>query len=140
MKWTIDNGSMPYYIRVETDGDASSESIVAMWDELIQSDSWSPGLTVLIDNRKLKQLKDGEAITNACIDYFAENKDRIGKACISTVSDHPENFKFARQFQYGTRLKGSDVVLQLFTSESQALRWLDHYSKLQPDEFHTVSA
>lgn len=140
MKWNIDTSSMPSYLRVETNGEPTPESFAGMWDEILQSDFWRPGFTVLIDNRKLKPLKDADALTTASIDYFAQNAARIGKACISVVSSQPENFKYARQFQYGTRLQGCDAVLQVFGTESQAVEWLDHFSIIRNNQNHSVAA
>lgn len=130
MKWKIDTSSMPSYLRVKTSGEASPEDFAAMWDDILSSDYWRPGLPVLMDNQNLDPLKDADAFTTAAADYFAANSDRLGKTCISTISSGPENFKYARQFQYGTRLRGSDVVLQVFNSESDAVRWQDHFAGL----------
>jgi hypothetical protein len=140
MDWKIDSSSMPSYLRIETDGAASSESFAAMWGEILASDLWRPGLTVLIDNRKLSAIKDADGFTMAAIDYFAKNTALIGKACISVVSSRPENFKYARQFQYGIRLNGSDAVIQVFSTEKQAVEWLDHYSGLRHSEINRVTA
>ena len=111
-----------------------------MWDEILESDFWRPGLTVLMDNRKLKPLKDADAFTHAGIEYFTKNAARIGRTCISTISAQPENFKYARQFQYGIRLRGSDVALQLFATETQAVEWLNHYSSLHSKENQTATS
>jgi hypothetical protein len=140
MKWNIDSSSMPSYLHVETDGEPTSESFAAMWDEILQSDFWHPGFTVLIDNRKLKPFKDADAVTTSSIDYFAKNNARIGKACISVVSSRPENFKYARQFQYGTRLHGCDAVLQVFGTETQAVEWLNHFSLIRSKQDDRVAA
>src|SRR6476469_10574283 len=114
MKWTVDSSPMPAYVRVEASGEATPEGFAAMWDDILASDFWCPGLTVLMDKRKLDPLKDPEALTMANIEYFARNAARFGHTCISAVSSYPENFKYARQFQYGIRLRGCDVVVQLF--------------------------
>ena len=134
MKWTIDTGSMPSYLRVETFGEPSVEGLVAMWDEIINSDFWTPGTTVLMDNRKRHPFKDPDAITRAGIEYFVQNADKIGNSCISTICSFPEHYKYARQFQYGIRLRGSDVVIQVFGTESRALEWLRHFSHLHVPE------
>jgi hypothetical protein len=139
MEWKIDGSSMPFYIRVETSGKASPERFAEMWDEVLASEHWRPGQTVLVDNRKLEPLKDADRFTEAGIEYFAKNAARFGKACIATISVFPENFKYARQFQYGTRLRGCDVVLQVFGSEKQAVDWLDHYGKLHSEENKTAA-
>ena len=130
MDWTIDEGRMPSYIHVETSGEATAQDLAAMWDEILSSKSWRPGQTVLLDNRKLAPIKDPDPFTMAGIDYFTRNAARVGKACISTISSEHDSFKYVRQFQHGIRLKGSDVVLQLFNSETQAVNWLNHYSSV----------
>jgi hypothetical protein len=134
MDWTIDKRSMPAYVRVETTGEASTKSLAAMCDEILESDFWRPGLMVLVDIQKLKPLKNADAITMAGIKYFAKRAALVGKACISTISSHPEYFKYARQFQYGVRLNGCDVVLQLFGTQTQAVAWLDYYWSLHSKE------
>ena len=131
MKWTIDKSRLPSFVRVNTNGDAKLDDLRNMWSELIQSDFWQPGFPVLIDNRKLKQSKDPGEFTSGAIDFFAENKDRVGPSCIAALGAQPVNFTFARQFQYGIRLKGSDAVLQIFGTEAQALDWLEHYCQLR---------
>src|SRR5512142_2676387 len=130
MEWKIDRSSMPSFVRIETSGEACPESFAEMWNEVLAGEFWRPGSTVLIDNRKLKPLKNADAFTTAAIEYFVDNRERIGKACISSISSFPYHFKYARQFQYGIRLRGSDVVLQLFGTETQAVEWLDHYCHL----------
>lgn len=125
---------MPAYVRVETAGDASPKSFTAMWDEILDSDFWRPGLMVLMDIQNLKPLKNADAITMAGIEYFAKRATLLGKTCISAIGSHPEYFKYARQFQYGTRLRGCDIVLQLFGTETQAVAWLNYYCNLQSKE------
>ena len=134
MEWIIDSGSMPLYLRVETNGEASEEDFAAMWDAILGSESWRPGLPVLMDNRKLEPIKDPGPFTMSGIEYFAINASLVGKACIATISLRPENLKYSRQFQYGTRLRGSDVVLQIFGSETQAVDWLTHYGSIRDKE------
>ena len=140
MDWKIDIDSMPSYVRVETNGEASPNSFAEMWDEILKSEFWYAGLSVLMDNRKLKPLKDADALTTAAIEYFAKNSERIGKVCIATLTAQPENFKYARQFQYGIRLRGSGVALQIFSSEKQCVEWLDHYSEIRSKENHSATA
>lgn len=130
MKWTIDLGNLPDYVRVETGGNPSTADFVSMWDEILGGVYWHPGFTVLMDNRRLEVLVNSDAFTRAAVDYFAKNNDRLGNACIAVLTINPETFKYARQFQYGIRFKGSDVVLQLFKSEMQARDWLRHFCKL----------
>jgi hypothetical protein len=140
MKWTIDKSRLPDFVRVETSGPPDLDDLMTMWDEIVESDFWQPGFTVLLDNRKLKEAKDPSRYVSAAIEYFAENKDRLGTACIAALGVKSVSFQHARRFQYGIRLKGSDVVLQMFDSESQALAWIDHFCKLRGDKGETPAS
>ena len=131
MNWKIDKSRLPSYVRVETGGEPLLSDFMDLWQELIDNDFWQPDFTVLIDNRKLGPIKEPDKFTMGAIEFFAANKDLVGKACITVISVEPENFKYSRQFQYGISLKGSDAVLQIFGTETQALDWLEHYCKLR---------
>jgi hypothetical protein len=140
MKWTIDKSHLPSFVRVETDGKPVLNDLMDLWQELIESDFWQPDFTVLIDNRSLGPISEPDKFTMGAIEFFAANKDQVGKACIATISAEPNNFKYARQFQYGIRLKGSDAVLQIFGTETQALDWLEHYCKMKNEKGWAVAA
>jgi hypothetical protein len=140
MNWTIDSGPMPSHIRIETSGEASIESFAAMWDDILASPHWRADLTVLMDNRNLHGFRDPDQFTTAAIEYFAKNALRLGRSCIASISTEPTNFKYARQFQYGIRLHGSNVVLQVFGSETQAVEWLNHYASLRGNDDPKVVA
>jgi hypothetical protein len=129
MKWMIDKSRLPSFVRVVTSGEPTLHHLKAMWQEIIESDFWYPGLTVLVDNRILKPLKDPDSFTTGAIEFFTANKAILGKACIAVISNQPDNFKYARRFQYGIRLGGSDAVLQLFGTETQALAWLNYFHR-----------
>ena len=140
MKWTIDKSRLPSFVRVETSDEPELIDLMDMWQELIDSDYWRPGFTVLVDNRKLRPISDPDKFTRGAIEFFAANKDLVGKACIAAISSEPSTFKYARQFQYGIRLKGSDAVLQIFNSESNALDWLEHYCKVGDKKTDSVTS
>ena len=140
MIWTIDKSRLPSYVRVETGGEPLLSDFMDLWQELIDNDFWQPDFTVLIDNRKLGPIKEPDKFTMGAIEFFAANKDLVGKACITVISVEPENFKYSRQFQYGISLKGSDSVIQIFGTETQALDWLEHYCKLRDDELGNAKA
>ena len=101
MKWMIDKSRLPGFVRVETSGKPDLGELISMWDDIVESDFWEPGLTLLIDNRKLMQIPEPEKFTEATIEFFAENKETIGHACIAALSSQRDSFKYARQFQYG---------------------------------------
>jgi hypothetical protein len=134
MKWTIDKSRLPAFVRVETSGKPDLDGLISMWDDIVDSAFWEPGLTILIDDRKLTQIPEPDKFTEATIDFFAENKETIAHACIAALSSQRDSFKYARQFQYGIRLRGSEAVIQLFISETQALQWLDHFCKVRDDQ------
>jgi hypothetical protein len=134
MKWTVDQSHLPAFVSVETSGDPEPKDFVSMWREILSSEFWRPGIPVLVDNQKLKPMKDPDAFTTDAIDFFSDNVESFGATCVAAVSSLPDNFKYARQFQYGIRLKGSDVVLQIFGSRTQAVEWLDHYSQVRQRE------
>jgi hypothetical protein len=140
MKWTIDKSSLPSYVRIETSGEPQLSDLMSMWLEIIESDFWKPDFTVLLDNRKLTPINEPDSFTRGAVEFFAANRDIIGKACIAVLSNEPNNFKYARQFQYGIRLKGSDAVLQIFNNETQALNWLEHYCKARETKDWAVAA
>jgi hypothetical protein len=140
MNWKIDTRSMPAYLSVETTGEASPKSLAAMWDEILESNFWRPGLMVLMNIQKLKPIRNPDALTVAGIEYFAKKADRVGKTHISTITSHPEYFKYARQFQYGIRLHGCDVIIQLFGTETHAVEWLNYYCELPVTQSETVLA
>ena len=98
------------------------------------------GFTVLLDNRRLKEAKDPNGYVAGAIDFFSENKELIGPACIAAVGTNSVSFQHARRFQYGIRLQGSDAVLQIFNSEPQAVQWLDHFCRLRDGKQDTIKA
>jgi len=140
MKWTIDKSRLPAFVRVDTSGEAGVSDLKTMWQEIIEGDFWEPGFPILVDNRNLKEIKDPDKFTRAAIDFFAGNTQRVGASCIAVLSSQPDNYKYARQFQYGIRLKGSDAVLQIFSSETQALDWLEHFCQIRDEVSQTADA
>jgi hypothetical protein len=140
MKWTIDTSRLPSFVRVNTGGEPSADDFMAMWAGVIQSEFWVPNLPILIDNRNLKEINEPDKFTRAAIEFFAEKAKLVGRSCIAVISVQPDNFKYARQFQYGIRLKGADAVIQLFNSEQQALAWLEHFCQVREANGETVAA
>ena len=140
MKWTIDKGSLPFFVRIDTRGEPTVRDLAAMWSEVIESDFWKPGFTALLDNRKLNVARDPNEFVSGAIAFFSENKERIGPACIASVGVNPVSFQHARRFQHGIRFKGSDAVLQIFNTEPQAVQWLDHFCKTGKNSYHNEKA
>ena len=131
MNWALDTAAMPAYLRVDCSGVPTIADFEAMWDEILSRDDWAPGIGVLVDNRSLEHNPDPDGCTIGAIDYFSRQSKRIGDSCIALISDAPQNFKYSRQFQYGIRLRGSNVTLQTFNSDAQAVQWVENYCNLR---------
>ena len=131
MNWALDTAAMPAYLRVDCSGVPTIADFEAMWDEILSRDDWTPGLGVVVDNRSLEPNSDPDACTIGAIEYFSRQRTRIGDSCIALVSNASQNFKYARQFQYGIRLRGSNATLQIFNSDTQAAQWVESYCNLR---------
>jgi hypothetical protein len=140
MEWTIDKSRLPSFIRVETRGEPQLKDLMDMWQEILESDFWKPGLNVLVDNRKLGQIKERDRFTLGAIEFFAAHRKILGTACIAAIRNEPTNDKYVRLFQYGVTLKGSDAVLEIFSSETEAITWLEHYCKAGETKDWAVAA
>ena len=127
MKWRIDSTSLPSYLRVSTEGDVSAQDFTSMWNEILKYESWSPGTSVIFDNRGLRpvpQNGSGVDMTSIATDYFESRADDIGAARIAVLMKVRENYRYARQFQIGVELRRVPVRLQMFFDEREALAWL----------------
>jgi hypothetical protein len=134
MNWTLDSAAMPAYLRVTCQGKPAIIDLESMWTDVLSYADWTPGLPVLVDVRSLDFHKDPDACTMAAIDFFAKHKIQIGDSCIALLSAGSQSFKYARQFQYGIRLRGSNVTLQIFNSDSQAIQWIENYCSLRSQQ------
>lgn len=127
MIWTIDNSTLPNFIRVENEGDVTFEGFSSMWDAILQSAFWRPGTPVLFDNRKINKVPSdgsGSRLTDASMRYFSSRAEEIGQSRIAILSAGDSNYRYTRQFQYGIRTRDVPVNLQVFFAEKDALAWL----------------
>jgi len=131
MEWTIDKSSLPKYVRVNASGEPSIDGLLDMWSEVISSEFWRPGFALLLDNRELGQCKDPTALTLSILEFFADNRERFGKACIVSLAVRAIDETHVRMFEYGIKLNGSDVETQVINSETEAKEWLENYCKLR---------
>jgi hypothetical protein len=73
VNWEIDYSPLPVYIRVATAGTVSFEDHKALWDKLLASEHWSPGIGVLMDSAAIPPTGvKGYRITQAAAKYFVE--------------------------------------------------------------------
>jgi hypothetical protein len=133
MQWAFDKAHLPSYIRIKRSGKVTLGEYTAMWDEILESAFWRPGLPVLFDTREVEPIEDGEELAIGAIEYFEENMGRIGMCCIASISIDRDHYIYARQFQHGIRLFGSDVTMLIFNDEATAVEWMERYSHvIQP--------
>jgi hypothetical protein len=129
MKWTFDHSLLPSYVKVSVEGQASVDSARKLLDQLTGSDFWHPGMSVLFDISGLAPMgTDKNAILQDLIRYFVEHRQIIGKGCIATVRPDPDAYNNIRQFEYGIRLRGSEVVVRNFMDASNAAEWLTNHA------------
>jgi hypothetical protein len=127
MNWEIDFSPLPVYIRVTTAGTVSLGEHKKMWDEIVSSENWTPGTSVLMKSRALPPFGvEGYRITQDAARYFVERNADLDKTCIAVVREDPQNYYHSRQFQYAIRLRGSSVTVRNFTDENSAAAWLEN--------------
>jgi hypothetical protein len=144
MDWTIDYSPLPVYIRVATSGVATVEDTRAMWDELLASENWSTGTSVLLNSSEVRPAgTEGYHITQEMARYFIERVAEIGESCIAFVRADRDVFSYTSQLQYAIRMRGSSVIIRSFGKEQAAIDWLqtiyredgkksDHDSSVEP--------
>ena len=129
MKWTFDRSQLPSYVKVSVEGQASVDGARALLDQLIESEFWHPGMSVLVDISGLSAIgTDKHAILQDLIRYFVEHQKIIGKSCVATVRPSPDAYNNIRQFEYGIRLRGSEVVVRNFMNVHNAAEWLTNHA------------
>ena len=129
MKWTFDHSQLPVYLRVIVEGKVSVDDARALMDELVNSQQWHPGMSILVDISELPPTSDNwQVIVRELIRYFVERRHDIGKSCIATVRPHAEAYNYIRQFEYGIRLRGSEAVVRNFVNADHAAEWLMNHA------------
>lgn len=129
MKWTFDHSHLPVYVRVIIEGSVSIVDAYALMDELLDSERWHPGMSILVDlNNVLPASDNWHLIIKDLIGYFIDRRNIIGKCCIATVRPHAEAYNYIRQFEYGIRLRGSEVVVRNFINSDHASEWLMNHA------------
>ena len=125
MKWNIDHSNLPVYVRVTVEGQPAVEDNRAMWDEILASEHWKPGTSILYDNSRLDALgTTATRITEESVRYFIEREAEIGPTCIAVYRGTRDIPTYSRQFQYAIRLRGSSVIIRNFADEDAAVEWL----------------
>ena len=127
MKWNIDPSPLPSYIRVDTEGTAVTSEVAEMWDDLLASEYWRPGLSTLFDNRRLQTFSrtgPGVEMTQDASEYFERRAADIGSSRIAFLTTAHENYPLVRQFQISLSTRRMAATIQIFYDESDAIDWL----------------
>jgi len=126
MDWKIDYSPLPIFIRVVTGGTATAEDNKAMWDEILASEHWAPGTSVLLENAAARPTgTDGYHINQEMTRYFAERVDEIGNGCLAIMQADRDIYNYVSQFQYAIRMRGSSVIIRSFSDAPTASQWLE---------------
>jgi hypothetical protein len=125
MTWTIDDSSMPMYLRATIEGAPTIEDYLALWNAIVAHDDWRPGMSVLVDATRREPFgSQALTIVDELAKFFAQNSSKLGRSCIASFVSEIESYKFSRVFEYSAHLRGSSVVLRTFPDEESAMRWL----------------
>jgi hypothetical protein len=125
MDWSIDYSPLPVYVRVATSGVATVEDTKAMWNELLASENWSGGTSVLLESTEIRPAgTEGYHLTQEMARYFIERMAEIGESCVAFVRADRDVFNYISQLQYAIRMRGSSVIIRSFGNEQAAVEWL----------------
>jgi len=125
MDWSIDYSTLPVYVRVATSGVTTVEDTKAMWNELLASEDWSRGMSILLESTEVRPAgTEGYHLTQEMARYFIERMAEIGESCIAFVRADRDIFNYTSQLQYAIRMRGSSVIIRSFGNEQAAIDWL----------------
>ena len=85
MDTTIDDHTLPEFLRVTNTGPVESGDFARMWETILALEYWQPGNNVLFDNRKLQVVEQGYELTTDAAKYFVSKIDSIGNGKIAVL-------------------------------------------------------
>lgn len=130
MRWTFDASHLPSYLRITSEGEVTPDLYKQMWNEILSSDSWRPGMSVIVDGRDFEPVAPEHirGMTTELANFFADRADDIGTSHIARLVN-PENFQSTRRFQYALMTRDLPMTFQIFVNESDAILWLEYFEK-----------
>jgi len=135
MNWTIDDTSLPGFLRLEVEGTPTREDYVSAWQTVIRHRGWKPGTSVLIDASKRDPLgSQAPIIVEALAEFFGKHSTVLGNACVASITKEEQGYIFKRILEYSAKLRGADVTMRNFDDESTAIQWLTQFCN-QRDQF-----
>lgn len=130
MRWTSNTSQDPSYLRIRAEGSVTPDLYMQMWGQILASDDWRPGMSVIIDGRGFEPVapEDLRGMTTDLANFFAERADDIGPSHIARLVN-PDNFQSARRFQYALMTRDLPMTFQIFVHEADAILWLEYFEK-----------
>ena len=130
MKLTSDTSSLPSFLRITASGHVTLEQYIQMWNEILASDIWKSGMSVMVDGRGFEPVAPEalKGMTTDLANFFAERASEIGTSHIARLVN-PHNFQSARRFQYALATRDLPITFQIFVHESDAVLWLEYFEK-----------
>lgn len=128
MNWTIDDTSMPQFLRLEVEGTPTHKDYVSAWQKVIQHDQWRPGTPVLIDATKREPLgSQGPLIVEALADFFGKHNADVGPSCVASITRERQGYIYKRMLEYGAKLRGAELTMRNFDDERAAIEWITKF-------------
>lgn len=84
---------------VETEGDATVEGICAFLDDIVAHPAWRPGMSILLDHRRLSLHNISAKEVEQVSDYFTGISDSLGNGKIALVMNRDVDFGVARAWE-----------------------------------------
>jgi len=127
MDWIIDTSDSHDIVRISVSGLASVDEAQRLITEVLSQQTWRPGCKLLIDCRhvNIKELHFNEVDRSAVM--LRERFEEFGCAKIALIVTPGVGFGIGQQFKILTEIK-TEIEVELFLDEGDALAWLESYS------------
>jgi hypothetical protein len=123
MNWFIEHIEARQYIRIVYEGLFSVDEQSKAIEDLLSRAFWQPGMSILIDHRKLDFGTTNIPIMQQIGAFHQKNDARIGSGRIAVIMKSLSDFGRGRQFELITKGKVS-AKFEIFLEEEKALDWL----------------
>ena len=108
---------------LETQGEGTAKGIIAFLDDIIAHPIWHPGMSVLMDHRRLSLDKLSYEGIQQVSDYFASISDDLGNGKFAAVMNREVDFGITRAWQNMT-MDRTSIQTFICRSMDEARAWL----------------
>lgn len=108
---------------VVTEGKANVQGLIAFLKGIISHPLWKPGMSLLVDHRRLSLKDFSRAETETVVDYFVRIGDKLGSGKCALVMNRDVDFGIARSGELLASQR-TDVDIRVFRSLEEAEDWL----------------